>query len=172
MLLCAGGAADDGSVYPANTLHHLCCGVMRHLRKTGWHELDIFKDPSFVEFRATLDSEMKKIQSLGIGSKKRQAEGLTVEEEELGSHSPQALVDTMLFMNGVYFVLRSGDEHRNLRYDTPQIELIEKPGERAYLQYTEDISKNHPCGLKGRKQNRKVVVHYENANNPSRCFVH
>ena len=43
--------------------------VMRHLRQTGWHEIDIFKDPSFAEFRATLDSEMKKNQSLGIGSK-------------------------------------------------------------------------------------------------------
>ena len=166
-------------MYPANTLHHLCHGVMRHLRETGWHELDIFKDPSFAEFRATLDSEMKKIQSLGIGSKKRQAEALTVEEElflwqtgQLGDHSPQALLDTMLFMTGVYFVLRSGDEHRNLRYNPPQIELIEKPGERAYLQYMEDISKNHPGGLKERKQNRKVVVHYENANNPSCCFVH
>jgi hypothetical protein len=165
----------DGSLYPANTLHHLCCGVMRHLRQTGWHEIDIFKDPSFAEFRATLDSEMKKTQSLGIGSKKRQAEPLTVEEEELlwqtgqlGDRSPQALVDTMLFMNGVYFALRSGDEHRNLRHNPSQIELVEKPGERAYLQYTEDISKNHPGGLKGRKQSAKVVVHYSN---PSRCFV-
>ena len=81
----------------------------------------IFQDPSFAEFRSTLDSEMKKIQSLGIGTKKKQAEPLTIDEEELlwqtgqlGNHSPQALVDTMLFMNGVYFALRSGDEHRNL----------------------------------------------------------
>ena len=121
MLICAGGV--------------LCCGVMRHLWQTGWHEIDIFKDPSFAEFRATLDSEMKKIQSLGIGSKERQAEPLTVEEEELlwqtgqlGDHSPQTIVDTMLFMNRVYFALRSGDEHRNLRYDPSQIELVEKLG--------------------------------------------
>ena len=106
---------------------------MRHLRETGRHDLDIFKDPSFAEFRATLDSEMKKVQSLGIGSKKKKAEPLTIEEEELlwqtgqlGDHSPQALIDTMLFMNGVYFALRSGDEHRNLQYNPPQIELIEK----------------------------------------------
>ena len=60
----------DGSIHPANTLHHLCCGVMRHLREYGRHELDIIKDPSFAEFRATLDTEMKRIQSLGIGTKK------------------------------------------------------------------------------------------------------
>ena len=127
----------------------------------------------------TLDLEMKKVQSLGIGTKKKQAEPLTSEDEEvlwqageLGDHSPQALVHTMLFMNGMYFALRSGSEHRNLWHNPSQIELIEKPGERAYLQYTEDISKNHPGGLKGRKQNPKVVIHYENTNNPSRCFVH
>ena len=74
-------------------------------------------------------------------------------------------------MNGVYFALRSGDELCNLWHNLSQMQLIEKPGEWAYLQYTEDISKNHPGGLKGRKQSAKVVVHYETANNPSRCFV-
>ena len=91
----------DGKVYPASTLHHLCCGVMRHLKENGWHRLDIFQDPSFAEFRSTLDLEMKKIQSLGIGTKKKQAEHLTIDEEEilwqtgqLGDHSPQAFVAT------------------------------------------------------------------------------
>ena len=40
----------DGSVYPANTLHHLCCGVMCHLWESGWHQIDIFKDPTFSKF--------------------------------------------------------------------------------------------------------------------------
>ena len=70
------------------------------------------------------------------------------------------------------FALRSRGEHHNLRHNPPQIELIEKPGERAYLKYTEDVSKNHPGGLKGRKHNPKVVLHHETTNNPSRCFVH
>ena len=168
----------DGSVYLANTIHHLCCGVMRYVKECGKHELDIFRDPAFAKLRATLDSEMKRVQSLGIGTKKRQAEPLTDEEEELlwqtgqlGDHSSQTLVDTMVFMNGVYFALRSGAEHRNLRHDPPQIELVERPGERAYLKYTEDISKNHPGGLKGRKHNPEVVHHHETTNNISRCFV-
>ena len=92
---------------------------MRHLRQNGKPEIDFFKDPTSSDFRATLDSEMKRIQSKWIGSKKRQAEPLTEEEEEellwksdqLGHHSPQALVDTMFFMCGIYFALRSGQEH-------------------------------------------------------------
>ena len=74
-------------------------------------------------------------------------------------------------MNGLYFALRSGDEHRNLRHDPCQIKMVEKPGERPYLEYKEDISKNHPGGIKGRKVKPKVVKHHANTDDPSRCFV-
>ena len=121
---------------------------------------------------------MKRLQSSGLGSFKKQAEPLTLEEEELlwqkkilGDHHPNALLNTMLFMNGLYFALRSGEEHRQLRHKPCQIQLVEKSGERACLIYKEDISKNHPGGLKGRKHQPKVVVHYANTDNPSRCFV-
>ena len=46
---------------------------------------------------------MKRVQRKGVGTKKRQAEPLTEKElwktGQLGDHSPQALVDMMLFMN-------------------------------------------------------------------------
>ena len=168
----------DGSEYPPNTLHHIVCGILRHLRESGRVEIDFFKDIAFAGFRSTLDGEMKRLQSLGIGAKRRQAEPLTEEEEEklwqtgqLGDHSPQALVDTMLFMHGIYFALRSDHEHRNLRFEPAQVDLVDRAGERAYVRYTEDISKNNPGGLKGRKNKPKVVTHYENSENPSRCFV-
>ena len=57
---------------------------------------------------------MKRLQRAGHGSKTRKAEALTVEKEEmweaglLGKSNPQALVDTILVMNGI---LRSGKEH-------------------------------------------------------------
>ena len=74
-------------------------------------------------------------------------------------------------MNGLYFALRSGNEHRNLRFSPCQIEVHDNEGERPYLLYTEDLSKNHPGGLKGRRIKPKVVCHYANIDNPSRCFV-
>ena len=146
----------DGSVYPPNTLHHIVCGVMRYLRWNGRPDIDFFKDPQFAGFRASLDAEMKLLQSQGEGSKKRQAEVVTEEEENLlwergylGDATPQSLLDTMVFYNGLYFALRSGREHRQLRRMPCQIELIEPPGQRAYLRYVEDVLKNHPGGLKG-----------------------
>ena len=168
----------DGTEYPPQIVHHLCSGILRYIRQNGQPSLDIFKDPLFTEFRSTLDAEMKRLQQLGIGSKKRQAEPLTEEEEELlwrngllGDHSPQALLNTMVFMNGLYFALRSGKEHRELRFDPSQISIVERAGERAYLEYTEDASKNRPGGLRGLRIGHKTVKHHANPTNPSRCFV-
>ena len=79
----------------------------------------------------------------------------------LGDSSPQSLV----------FALRSEDEHRQLRSHPFQIQVIERPGHRAYLEYVEDSSKNRPGGLKGRKLSPKIVQHHNNPENPARCFV-
>lgn len=168
----------NGSEYQPNTLYHIVCGLMRHVRNSLNANIDFLKDSEFAEFRASLDSEMKRLQSKGLGSTHRQAEPFTIEEEELmwekkflGDHSPESLLNTIIYMNGLYFALRSGDEHRNLRLNPCQIQVIEKPGDRPYLLYIEDISKNRPGGIKGRKVKPKVVQHHANINNPSRCFV-
>ena len=119
----------NGEEYSPDTLHDLCCGIMCLLCSNGWPSIDLFTDTEFTDFRAVLDSEMKCLQAQGIGTKKKQAEPLTEKQEEilwekglLGDATPQNLLDTIVFMNGLYFALRSGSEH-------------------PYLQYTEDTSK-------------------------------
>ena len=106
---------------------------MRHLRTTGYPTIDFFKDKDFAEFKASLDSEMKRLQSKGLGSKRKQAEPFIVEEENtlwehgvLGDSTPESLLNTIIHMNGLYFALRSGGEHRNLRHNPCQIEVVEK----------------------------------------------
>ena len=147
----------NGSEYQSDSLYHLCSGIVRFLQANNCPSIDIFKDSDFTEFGTTIDAEMKRLQALGVGSKKRQVEPLTTEEEEvlwqkglLGGHTPQALFDTMVFMNGLYFALCSGTEHRNLHFSPCQIEVHDNEGERPYLLYPEDLSKNHSGDLKGR----------------------
>ena len=61
-------------------------------------------------------------------------------------------------MVGFYFALWSGDEHYQLRYSPCHIQIVEKPRERPYLLYMEDMSKNRPGGLKGHKCKPKVIT--------------
>ena len=140
--------------------------------------IDFFANKDFTSFKSSLDAEMKRLQSQGLGSKKRQAEELTCEDEEklwetglLGDRTPHTLLDTMVFCNGLYFALRSGREHRQLRLRPCQIEIIQHENEQPYLKYTEDVSKNRPGGLKGRNVKPKIVYHHANVTNPDRCFV-
>ena len=99
---------------------------------------------------------MKRLQSKGIGSLTKQAEVLTETDEEL------------LWEKGL---LGDSTPQTQLRSDPCQIQLIEQPGQRAYLKYVEDVSKNRPGGIKGRKIKPKIVCHHANNSNPARCFV-
>ena len=163
----------DGSSYPPNTLHHIVAGLLRHMRENG-RSFDIFKDAEFATFRASLDAEMKRLSKEGVGAKKEQAEIITEEEKEmwekgfLGDEKPQKLLDTVVFYKCLYFALRSGQEHRQLPRKPCQIEVVERPGERPYLLYTEDTSKNRPGGLKGHYTPPR---HHANLEVPQRCFV-
>ena len=75
----------------------------------------------------------------------------------------------MVYMCGLYFALRRGQEHRSL--SIYQLTLEESADGTSCLIYTENISINNPEGLQQRKLKPKVVVHHTNLNNPSRCFV-
>lgn len=46
-------------------------------------KINFFNDPQFTHFKMSLDGEMKRLQSSGKGVTKRQAEPLTVEEEDI-----------------------------------------------------------------------------------------
>ncbi len=106
---------------------------------------------------------MKRLRSLGHGVVARQAEPVTTEEEEklwqeglLGDHSPQTLLDTILFLCGLAFAMRSGEEHRSLQL--PQFKLVESATDGSnYLVYNENYSKNNSGCLKDRKVRPKSV---------------
>jgi hypothetical protein len=109
---------------------------------------------------------MKRLRSLGVGSDVKQAQLFSEDEEEklwsskvLGSHNAQVLLDTLVFLIGKNFSLRSGQEHRRLRFS--QLSLVGAKGnEEEKLVY---------CSF-GEK-NAKRVEHYANRDRPERCLV-
>ena len=64
---------QDSSPFLPNSLHHIAAGLMKYLRWNGKPEIDIFHNSDFVEFRASLEAEMKRLQGQGFGTRKKQA---------------------------------------------------------------------------------------------------
>ena len=167
----------DGRPYSPDTLYQICCALLRLLREVDRADVNILADPMFCQFRATLDAHMKELKSTGNYQVKK-AEILTEEHEDtlwkqglLGDKHPQQLLNTLIYYIGFYFALRSGVEHRRLRYYPSQIQLFEPTNGRAYVMYTEDVSKANQGGLVHRRWEQKQVVQYANDDNPERCLV-
>ena len=120
----------DGRPYSPDTLYQICCALLRLLREVDRTDVNILADPMFCQFRATLDARMKELKSTGNYQVKK-AEILTEEHEDtlwkqglLGDKHPQQLLNTLIYYIGFYFALRSGVEHRRLRYYPSQIQLL------------------------------------------------
>ena len=94
---------SNSEPYTPDTLYKICAGLLWYIRERR-PEINIFKDSNYANFQRTLDGEMKRLHASGLGVKKRQAEPITVEEENklwekgvLGESDPQTLLDTVLF---------------------------------------------------------------------------
>ncbi|KAK6178713.1 hypothetical protein SNE40_011234 [Patella caerulea] len=115
---------------------------------------------------------MKIGASKGNGLLTKQADVISIDEENimwkqgiLGN--PQTLLDTIVYLFGLNFALRSGGEHRNLTLD--QL-CIGENEQGPYLRYSEKISKTNQRGLKEFRVNPKCVTAYE-SDDPKRCIM-
>ena len=82
---------------------------------------------------------------------------------------PQTLLNTMVYMCGLYFALGSSQECHSLSDN--QIKLVEPVHGISHLIYTENISKKNPGGLHNSKLKPITVILHANMKELSRCFV-
>lgn len=158
---------QDGCRYPRNTLISLVAGFNAYFLMNK-RFINLFKDEAFHHFREVLDVACRESSKSGANCSVRQAEPISFEEEELlwsrgylGDKDPKTLVNTLVYLNGLHFALRSGQEHRSLTVD--QIKIIEPTTENKYyvLHYTETVSKTNNGGLKHREIEPKKVKHID-----------
>jgi hypothetical protein len=167
----------DGTEYPANSLHGLVCAIQRYLKIQCGKNFRFFNDDLFSKLRTSLDTVMKERSAAGIGVHSKRAEVITLDEEDqlwskniLGDGNGKQLVETLVYLLGLHFALRGGQEHRRLRWTNSQIALKYDDQGRKYLEYSEDVSKTNAGGLKERKVKPKVTRAYENSD-ATRCIV-
>lgn len=167
---------ESGEEYPSETLYELIICIQLYLSSHGI-EVKLLQDAGFISLKNTLDNRMKDLSSKGIRVERKQADMISMEDETkmwdtgiLGIDTPQKLLDTVLYLFGLHFALRAGQEHRNLRFVNSQI-VLHSDGEREYLRYTEDTCKTSQGGLKHRRVVPKCVDAYDNQQVPQRCIV-
>ena len=166
----------DGEHYLPDTLYAICSGLQRALKFNDREDVLLFNDANFSCSRGVLDSEMKRLRSLGK-YRKVKSDVIGMDQEDilwrkglLGDSNPAVLLDTLVYYIGLYFVIRGG-EHRRLCYKPCQIELVEPENGVSYLIYTEFVSKTNQGGLLHRKKEPKKVVHHANLACHERCLV-
>ena len=169
-----------GEDYPGETLYSLITSIQCHLRNNYGRNKQLIDKTgrTFRQMNSALNYQMKLAAASGLGVERKQAQVISADQDEvlwksgvLSDHSPKTLRDTLLWTLGLYFGLRGGQEHRNLRFDNSQLAVKVDEHGRRYLQYTEDISKTNQGGLAHRLIKPKVCRAYENANHPERCPV-
>ena len=130
----------DGSKYPPNTLYGIIAAI-QHFLKDKAKQVRLLNDDKFGYLRNALDAVMKENASAGVGLTRKQGEVITLREEEqlwekgaLGDSQPQQLLDTSVYIFGIHFALRGGNEHRRLPAVNSQIKLFNQRNVLVLLQ--------------------------------------
>ena len=171
----------DGAPYPGATLYQMIIAIQKHLSESGldWKLVD---GPEFGNVKTVLDNVMKERAMNNIGTVKRQAKVLSYTVEQklwergvLGEDSPSKLRDTVLFIIGINCGMRAGDEHYDLRRESPfkksQFSFQRNDAGKRCVVYNEDmVTKTNDGGLASMRRDRKVVWIYP-SEDVNRCPV-
>lgn len=112
--------------------------ICERKKNEKWWNTIRYKDPQLSIFRSVFDGVLKELHSQGISVVKKQAQVITEVLEEwlwaegfLGDDTPNKLLDTIVYLFGLHFALRSGREHRDLRRS--MVQIVESLDSKTYL---------------------------------------
>ena len=114
----------DGGKYPPNSVYQILCGILRFMRKQDPFVPNFLdqKDGRFHELHGTCESVFRELRQDGVGANPQETPNISKLEENhlwaagiLGCSSPKALQRTVFFYSGKNFILRGGEEQRQLK---------------------------------------------------------
>ncbi len=164
-----------GQPYPPKTVYSLLTGILRHMTAQNPRYPNYLESKSvdFVDFHRCLDNLFRKLRESGVGAASRHAPTISVEEENslwvngvLNTNTPRGLLRAVFYYNGKNFILRGGQEHRDLKVS----HLLRLKDPDRYI-YTENTSKNRAGGLAQLRLEHKQVPVYASSSDGERCHV-
>jgi hypothetical protein len=112
----------DGKEYPGNTIYEMINSIQTYLRVECKRNLTLIDKSScvFRNLNSALNFVLKDRAQQGLGMEVCQAKLISEEQENylwlhsfLGSSNAELRRDTLVFVFGMQFALRAGQEHRN-----------------------------------------------------------
>ena len=164
----------DGSEYEPTSLRAYISSLDRHLKVAGYSG-SVIGGLEFGKTRQVLGAKLKQLKSLGKGNRPNAAQAITDEQiellwenEQLGFHNPEAILNTMWLYSTICFGLRGFHEHRQMSFG--DLTLERDQDEIEYLVFNERQSKTRQGG--DTSDIRKVSPRmWANSTNPLRCPV-
>ncbi|KAL3881355.1 hypothetical protein ACJMK2_027804, partial [Sinanodonta woodiana] len=174
----------NGEEYAVDSIYYLCLGIQQYLFENGRID-NIFTDVYYEKFTECLNEVLQKYEP------KLNPQGQLVcriEEEhlweckQLGAHSPHVLLNSLVYFNTKYFMLKTSEDHLKLSFthimkhwkkaNTPTKGTGLNAGRHVYLRYycPTPQTKGGESGKK-KKEEMPVYEQAENLENPLRCPV-
>ncbi|ELU00215.1 hypothetical protein CAPTEDRAFT_169880 [Capitella teleta] len=170
----------NGEEYAPDSIFYLCLGIQQYLLENGRID-NIFSDTYYEGFTDHLNEILARyevrLNSSGLIVCRIEEEHLW-EAKQLGAHSPHVLLNTLIYFNTKYFMLKTPDEHLRLSFShimkhwkKTTATGTKTPGRAVYLRYYAP-SGNPAVDAKKKKEETPVQQEQgENTENPLRCPV-
>lgn len=172
----------NGEPYASDSILYLTLGIQEYLFENGRID-NIFTDMYYEPFTSALHEVIKDfklpVNELGYFVTRIEEEHLW-ESKQLGAHSPQVLLNTLIYFNAKFFMMKTMDDHTKLSFThimkhwkkggtaTPANKNPPAPGEKR----TTLLRYYPPAHLKNsRHDDRKCFEQQELPDNPLRCPV-
>uniref|UniRef100_T1J404 TRASH domain-containing protein n=1 Tax=Strigamia maritima TaxID=126957 RepID=T1J404_STRMM len=171
--------------YASDSIFYLCLGIQQYLLENGRID-NIFTDAYYEKFTECLNEVLQKGETIGsldgvIAS--RIEEEMLWEAKQLGAHSPHVLLNTLMYFNAKFFLLRTVEDHMRLSFShilkqwkksgslSPARAANQStPGRNVLLRYCPPSHNKGEVGRK-RKDDQSNFEQVENLDNPLRCPV-
>ena len=151
---------EDGSEYEPDSLRTMLSALDRYFREEGYPHR-ILKDKEFEAARKVLNGYAIELREKGMGKRKRRADAITEEEEEmmwskgvLGGNNPRNLNDTVFYLLSLHYGTRGCQEHHQVYIE--ELKIVKNTnGDTEYIEWVEGQTKTRRGGLT--KSDRRVT---------------
>ncbi|XP_052241686.1 uncharacterized protein LOC127851818 isoform X3 [Dreissena polymorpha] len=175
----------NGEEYAVDSIYYLCLGLQQYLFESGRID-NIFGDYYYERFTECLNELLTKyepkLNHTGQLVCRIEEEHLW-ESKQLGAHSPHVLLNSLVYFNTKYFMLKTSEDHLRLSFTHIMKHWKKTPsgrgsgtgpnsGRSVYLRYYCPTPQGKEVQQqKKKKEEMPVYEQTENFDNPLRCPV-